>query len=99
MLDILFVTEVDSFDYDDSLKMLNYKAVIYNKPVKKKTRLIALIHEDIFNDIKVSTDLEIIDFPSVALEIEIKGSKKWSYLDSIEHGHRLSKAILKKFAM
>ena len=76
MLDILFLTEVDSFDHDDSLRILNYKAVVHNKTIKKKTRLLALIHEDIFNDIKVRTDLEIIDYPSVALEIEIKGFKK-----------------------
>lgn len=48
MLVIIYLTEVDSFDHDDSFELLNHRAVVHNKTAKEKIRLIALIHEDIF---------------------------------------------------
>ena len=76
-LDILFLCETDCAILNQDYRILNYKTVIHHKSNERsKTRIIALINDDIFNDVKIRDDMEISNYPIITLEIKSNNCKK-----------------------
>ena len=68
---------MDSNLIDSNLKILNYTIIIHNKTSENyKMRLIALVSEDIYNDIAIRRDLDIENYPVISLELTVKNQKK-----------------------
>ena len=82
-IDILFLCETDSRLINQDFKMLNYNALIHQKTNENnKTRIIALINDEISKDIIQRSDLEIEDYPIISIEINLKNNKK-TYSDRL----------------
>ena len=76
-LDILFLCETDCVILNEDYRILNYKTVVHQKSNDRyKTRIIALINDDIFNDVKIRNDIEISNYPIITLEIKSNNCKK-----------------------
>ena len=76
-VDILFLSEVDSYVVDESYKILNFTTFVHKKSSdSKKTRLIALVSEKICNNTIERVDLQICDYPVITLEISMENKKK-----------------------
>ena len=76
-LDILFLTETDSYLIDEEFKILNFKAITHNKSSQRqKTRILALVNDNIWNDIKKRDDLDISNYPIINIETKLKNNKK-----------------------
>ena len=71
-----FLTEVDSKLIDENYQLLGYKAFSYEKETPfSKTRILALIKNEIVDDIKQRIDLQIKNYPVISFELNLKDQK------------------------
>ena len=76
-LDILFLTETDSYLIDEEFKILNFIGITHNKSSQRqKTRILALVNDNVWNDIKKRDDLDISNYPIINIETKLKNNKK-----------------------
>ena len=77
-IDIIFLTEVDTKNIDDSYKILDYHAIIPDSNNKnKKKRIVGLVKDSIMNDVKVRRDLMIENYPIIWIEVDRHKRKNW----------------------